>query len=254
VGPSPVGSEIVQRILDNPDLPNPARQADNLILYLGDTLVPVGPGGDVMIGPAQQALIGARRSQDIAWIMDHLLDEELIEEVPRPSQRQRNVVPRHVRLTFRGWERYESLQRGVADSRKAFMAMPFNDARLDRIFRDCFRPAVKATGFELVRLDDTPKAGLIDDRLRVEIRTSRFLVAELSGENANVYWEAGFAEGLGKPVIYTCEHALFEEKSRFDTSHHLHVLWNEDRLAQAAEDLKASIRATMPTDAKLVDG
>ena len=57
-----------------------------------------------------------------------------------------------------------------------------------------------------------PKAGLIDDRLRVEIRTSRFLIADLTHENAGAYWEAGFAEGLGKPVIYTCE------KSKFDTA------------------------------------
>src|SRR5207244_912978 len=118
----------------------------------------------------------------VAFVMDHLLDEGLIEEVPRPAQRQRNLLMRHVRLTLRGWERYETLKRGLAESRKAFMAMPFNDARLDTIFRDCFKPAVKATDFDLVRLDETPKAGLIDDRLRTEIRTSRFLVAELSGE------------------------------------------------------------------------
>jgi hypothetical protein len=86
----------------------------------------------------------------------------------------------------------------------------------------------------------------------VEIRNSRFLVAELSGENVNVYWEAGFAEGLDKPVIYTCERKLFQEKSRFDTNHHLHV-WDQDNLVQAAEDLKATIRATLPSDSNLVD-
>jgi len=35
--------------------------------------------------------------------------------------------------------------------------------------------------------------------------------------NPGAYWEAGYAEGLGKPVIYTCEEAKFVEASHFDT-------------------------------------
>ena len=66
-------------------------------------------------------------------------------------------------------------------------------------------PAVASAGFDLVRLDEDPQAGSIDERLRVEIRKSRFLVADLTHGNPGAYWEAGFAEGLGKPVIYTCE-------------------------------------------------
>jgi nucleoside 2-deoxyribosyltransferase len=66
-------------------------------------------------------------------------------------------------------------------------------------------------GFKLTRLDDDPKAGIIDDRLRVEIRTSRFLIADLTHENRGAYWEAGFAEGDGKPVIYTCRKGHISE-------------------------------------------
>ena len=101
---------------------------------------------------------------------------------------------------------------------------------------------------------DRPKAGLIDDRLRVEIQTSRFLIADLTHENAGAYWEAGYAEGLGKPVIYTCEKAKFEEqKTHFDTNHHLTVVWDADNLSEAADELKATIRATLPGEAKLTD-
>ena len=71
------------------------------------------------------------------------------------------------------------------------------------------------------------KAGSIDERLRVEIRRSRFLIADLTDRNAGAYWEAGFAEGLGKPVIYTCEKSVFEEeKTHFDTNHMHTVLWD----------------------------
>jgi nucleoside 2-deoxyribosyltransferase len=44
----------------------------------------------------------------------------------------------------------------------------------------------------------------IDDQMRVALRTSRFVVADLTRGNRGAYWEAGFAEGLGRPVIYTC--------------------------------------------------
>jgi hypothetical protein len=63
------------------------------------------------------------------------------------------------------------------------MAMPFRNSQLDQVFKECFKPAVYDTGFELRRLDEGQPAGLIDDQLRVRIRTSWFLVAELTTEN-----------------------------------------------------------------------
>jgi hypothetical protein len=113
---------------------------------------------------------------------------------------------------------------------------------------------VDRTGFDLRRIIDNPPAGLIDNRLRVEIRKSRFLVCELTSRNPGAYWEAGFAEGLGRPVVYTCERAYFEDKgTHFDTNHCHTVLWVESNLSEAAEQLKATIRATLPAEAKLTD-
>jgi hypothetical protein len=159
----------------------------------------------------------------------------------------------HIGFTFKGWECYETLKHKPLGSRTAFMAMPFGDGSLDSMFSDCFRPAVAATGFDLRRLDSHPKAGSIDDRLRVEIRGARFLIAELTGTNPGAYWEAGFAEGLGKPVIYTCERSCFDDPARkphFDTNHHLTVVWQASALAEAGEMLKATIRETLPMEVK----
>ena len=88
---------------------------------------------------------------------------------------------------------------------------------------------------------------MIDDRLRVEIQSSRFLIVDLTDRNAGAYWEAGYAEGLGKPVIYTCQESRFREgASHFDTNHHLHVLWNENDPDSVVKKLKTTIRATIP--------
>lgn len=63
-----------------------------------------------------------------------------------------------------------------------------------------------------------------------------------------------YAEGLGKPVIYTCEKEKFEEqKTHFDTNHHLTIIWDDENPEEAAEELKATIRATLPREAKLTD-
>ena len=160
----------------------------------------------------------------------------------------------NVTLTFKGWEHYETLLKGRESYRKAFMAMAFGHSDLDRIVDEVFREAVRQTGFELHRLDDSPRAGLIDDRLRIEIQSADFVIADLTHDNLGAYWEAGYAEGLGKPVIYTCEETKFtSEKTHFDTNHHLTVTWDKGAPNGAAEDLKATIRATLPELAKQQD-
>ena len=95
---------------------------------------------------------------------------------------------------------------------------------------------------------------MIDDRLRVEIQSSDFIVADLTHDNLGAYWEAGYAEGLRKPVIYTCEKEKFEkEKTHFDTNHHLTIIWDKTDPLKAGESLKATIRATLPELAKQED-
>ena len=134
------------------------------------------------------------------------------------------------------------------------MALKFDDDLLIAMVREHISPAVQATGFELINLQDNEKAGLIDDRIRVEIRRSRFLLADLTHHSNGAYWEAGFAEGLGKPVIYLCRRDVFEESStHFDTNHHLTIAWADDTIQDDMERLKATIRATLPGDAKLDD-
>ena len=113
---------------------------------------------------------------------------------------------------------------------------------------------MKKTGFELFRLDETLTAGIIDNQLRVQIRNSRFLLADITYNNLGAYWEAGYAEGLGKPVIYLCERKKFDEtKTHFDTNHHTTIIYDKDDLEKAEKDLKATIRSTLPAEAKMID-
>ncbi len=134
--------------------------------------------------------------------------------------------------------------------------MGFSEAPTDELFRGHFKPAALRAGFELLRLDEEPVAGPIDERLRVEIRRSAFLVADLSCANQGAYWEAGFAEGLGKPVIYSCEQSVWDDpktKPHFDTNHLHTIIWAREEMAVAGEKLMDTIRNTLPNLAKMED-
>jgi hypothetical protein len=159
---------------------------------------------------------------------------------------------RLLRLKMAGWLRYEAVKRGQVESRRVLMAMQFNDTELDRVVKDCFAPAVSLAGFELRTIVDKQPAGLIDDQLRVALRTSRFVVADLTHGNKGAYWEAGFAEGLGRPVIYTCRKAEWKQRaSHFDTNHLVTIIWDPSNLDKAGTQLTATIRATLPGEATM---
>ena len=66
------------------------------------------------------------------------------------------------------------------------------------------------------------------DEIIAEIRRSRFLVADFThgedGARGGVYYEAGFANGLGIKVIHTCREDAVRTL-HFDTSHINHIVW-----------------------------
>jgi hypothetical protein len=139
------------------------------------------------------------------------------------------------------------------------MAMDFNAKEINELFRDHLRKAVKQTDFDLrTTQGDHKTAGLIDNRMRVEIRTSRFVICDLSDGNRGAYWEAGFAEGIGRPVFYLCRADVHDSDDRntrphFDAAHQVIVKWNPADPGPAMEELKALIRATLPAEARMTD-
>lgn len=249
-----LNSSHIEHILGTTVLPRPQEQLENLVLWLGERQANTGAKMELTVDifPA----LGVGDPNSAAFVIEHAISKGLLEGRVQTLGRGAPPMISPIRLSFDGWALYEELQRGHSSSRIAFMAMQFNDSELDGIYADHFKPSVAATGFTLRRVDENPQAGLIDDRLRVEIRQARFVIADLTHGNKGAYWEAGYAEGLGKPVIYTCRKDVFDDKAKgphFDTNHHLTVVWEADKLEDASKRLKATIRATLPEDAKLSD-
>lgn len=248
-------SHSLDAIIQGTKLPDASSLQDNLLLYVQSELA--GPGESIELwAPAICGWLGALSPRSARWAVEQAMAAHLLEGVPVRAMNAEDYRLTNATLTVHGWARVEELLRDAKDSKNAFMAMRFGDPHLDVVFREHFKPAVLQAGFDLMRLDDEPRAGLIDDRLRLEIRTSRFMVADLSHANAGAYWEAGFAEGLGRPVIYTCRKDVFDDpntKPHFDTNHYLTVVWDPENPAAAAEQLKTVIRVTLPAEATLTD-
>lgn len=142
-------------------------------------------------------------------------------------------------LSAGGWETYTRLVESHPDDLPyGFLALSFNKPELKEMVSQIKSKIQETLGYILVDLNDRARAGVIDNILRKEIEGSAFLIAELTHDNNGVYWEAGFAEGQKKPVVYICEKSKFEkEKPHFDTSHCTTVTWQRDNLGAFADDL-----------------
>jgi hypothetical protein len=271
---SPITCDILINVLKNNSLPTPAEQANNFIAYLGDNLSSPGASFDFpgeQLTPAQLNIYGmlgiktGNEWNNLYFIVTSLEDQQILnvrykEGIIISGGRK---LPISVSLTFAGWQKYEELKHSVKESKKAFVAMEFSNpdnTTKDYFFQDTLLDkylvyAVKQTGYDLANaLRSEPKAGNIHARLEVEIRAARFIIAELSHHNNGAYWEAGFARGLEKPVIYMYNKEIGNSPTpHFDVrSDHL-IFWEKDKPEKAAEELKAVIRATLYGEAVMND-
>jgi len=109
---------------------------------------------------------------------------------------------------------------------------------------EAFKPAIEEAGYVAFRIDFKPHTNMIDNEIIAEIRRSRFLVADLTGQNGGVYYEAGFAAGLSLPVFYTCLEAEFN-KRHFDIKQFNCLKWTPNTLDKFKSELRYWIEAVL---------
>jgi hypothetical protein len=131
-------------------------------------------------------------------------------------------------ITFQGWTYIEKQRAERIASVQAFVAMWF-DPSMEDIYRRGIEPAIRDSGYSPMRIDQKEHVNKIDDEIIAEIRRSRFLVADFTSlpekPRGGVYFEAGLAFGLNKPVIWTCKQELIGQV-HFDTRQFNHITWS----------------------------
>ena len=151
------------------------------------------------------------------------------------------ACPNPVTLSIDGWLRIAELERARPLSSQAFIAMAFSDDLNDAWHQGIF-PGVRDAGYEPLRIDKKEHNEKICDLIIAEIRKSKFLVADFTLHRQGVYFEAGYALGLGIPVIWTCREDRLET-CHFDTRQYSHVVWSSAE--QLAGRLRDRIEALM---------
>ena len=228
---------------------SPAVQAMNLLRYIGDQVSESGKPIHQL--PELSEIIGAPSEELANQFIEELSERGLIKMWEPIKRMGGRTLFRNVNLSLDGWEQYEAEKRGKFAGNNGFLAMEFDDANLEKFVLEVLKPTVKeATSFELVDMRNVSKAGIIDNIMRVRIRDAKFVIVDLTHDNNGAYWEAGYAEGLGKPVIYICEKTKFEAtKTHFDTNHCTTVPWSRDNDEGFRQELTATLRRSLDQSA-----
>ncbi|MGA2148046.1 MAG: nucleoside 2-deoxyribosyltransferase [Bryobacteraceae bacterium] len=146
-----------------------------------------------------------------------------------------------VALTLKGWSRVQPLSRPGGIPGQCFVAMWFTED-LRSIYESGIELAIRDAGFEPLRIDRKEHNNEITDEIMAGIRNCQFMVADFTGQRAGVYYEAGFAMGLGRPVIWCCRKDEIGNL-HFDTNHKNHIDWESAK--ELRERLYKRIRATI---------
>lgn len=187
-------------------------------LLQGISLQSRHPGSTVpVIGEIDHVLAWAETPREFDFHFKTLSDLGLIES---PS------LDRTVIVTSEGWRRVAELSvASPSDSPDAFVAMSF-DPSLDAAWTQGLLPGIVGAGYRALRVDTEPHVDRIDDRIMSMIRASRFVVVDVTLQNRGAYFEAGFALGLGRPVVWSVR-ADDLKHVHFDTRQFNHVVWRD---------------------------
>jgi len=147
-----------------------------------------------------------------------------------------------IRIRTKGWERIDKLKTQPPGNKlQAFVAMRIHEST-DEIY-NAIEKAVEADEVtKCFRIDLKEHNNKICDEIIAEIRRSKYMVADFTGNRQNVYFEAGFAQGLGIPVIFIVpkEHL---KNTHFDTRQYNHIIYED--ATDLEKRLLHRIRATI---------
>jgi hypothetical protein len=150
-------------------------------------------------------------------------------------------------LTPKGWE--ETRHIPTLESPYVFVAMSFSKENqfskiLTQAYDEAIKPAIEEdAGYQkAVRVDREQFLGDIVFEIIARIKECRFLVADVTEQKNGVYYEAGYAMGMGLPVIWLC-HKDDMKNAHFDTRQMNHIPW--DDIPELRKNLANRILATI---------
>jgi len=159
----------------------------------------------------------------------------------------RNEVQEAVRLFKARTEQKEPSAKAPSAARspeaksRCFVVMPFGDANLQVVYEDFVRPTLEnACGLECLRGDDVFGSNVIMDDILRSIDDADVILADLTGRNANVFYEVGICHALQKPVLLLAQTI---DEVPFDLRHRRVLLY--DYSPRGCKRLEAALPENM---------
>lgn len=126
------------------------------------------------------------------------------------------------------------LQKAFAQPKnQIFVIMKLSDKYLDSAYHGVIKPLAKELGLDIVRVDEIQDSGKIGDQILENIAFSKYIIADLTGERPNCYYETGFAHALGKELVLTIRK---DSAIHFDLAGYRFIQWETE--AELREALK----------------
>lgn len=128
-------------------------------------------------------------------------------------------------VAAKGWAELDDVSGEVVSQDRAFVAMSFSDA-MRPAYEEGIRVGAAAAGYRAIRVDSDPHIERIDLRIIGDIRSSLFVIADCTEQKNGVYFEAGYALALRKPVIWTVSEDELKHV-HFDTRQFCYIVWKD---------------------------
>jgi hypothetical protein len=170
---------------------------------------------------------GSLEESEVRYFIESLSEKGLINLIPREHKQDSEKI----QLTSIGYEHLKSIkaERQVVNSKQVFVAMWFDDS-MESVYNNSIYPAIKRANYKPMHIGKKESTGKIDDEVRAEIKRSEIVVADLThgddGARGSVYYEAGYAHALDKPVHFTCKEGV---SPHFDIRNHRIIFWKDEK-------------------------
>lgn len=128
-------------------------------------------------------------------------------------------------------------EKSQVDKDAVFVIMPFAK-EYDELYQ-WITDVVSTLNMRCLRVDKEIFIGGIIDKIREEILKAGVVIAELSEENLNVYYELGFSHGYNKKVIMLTQSI---ERIPFDLRHLRMSIYERDNKSKFIKELSEAIR------------
>lgn len=190
---------------------------------------------------------GGVKDEAVRWLVDGIYQQSagMLADYDDLS----NLVPRL--RTFVGVQLKVDVERAVMGT--CFVVQPFDGGRFDKRYEDVFAPAIRAASLEPYRVDRDPAVSVPIDDIQAGIEASDVVLADVTTDNPNVWFELGYAIAAQRDVVLVCSDER-QTKFPFDVQHRNITRYSTDSSSDfdsLRQKIESRIEATLKRSVSL---